>query len=586
MAIPENVIEQVQDKSDIVAVISRYIPLKKLGRNYKALCPFHNEKTPSFIVSPDKQIYHCFGCGAEGNVFSFLMRYEKEEFPEAVEMLAEEAGIPMPHSAAQKGERASFANQLYKINELASQFFCASLANNSIAKEYLNSRGAGNEAVESFKIGYAPNSWEGVLNFFRKRGVGEAALEKAGLVIRNEEKGTYYDRFRHRIIFPIMDLRSRTLGFGARVLDSSLPKYVNSPETYIYSKGKHLYGLNLSKDHIRKEGYALVVEGYMDFIIPYQAGIKNLVATLGTALTIDQVKLLKRFTNRVIMAYDPDEAGEAASLRNLDIFIAEDVNVYIAELPGGYDPDNYIKKFGTEDFLTLMKASRNLFDYKFEHLSRQHDVKTAHGKANIASLMLPTIARISNAILKSNLVKKLADRLAVDEESIKTELKKVKPDYTEERYLENSASEAKRDSKSAERMVLALLLDGGNFISEVKERLSLEEFKDSSVRDVVKAAFDLYEDKKNINPARLISYLENSSDSATLISEAAGLSEIVIDKERTLRDCIARIKADNVKDQLAMLQQAIKTAYDSNDEEKVRELVIKYDGLLKETGIP
>ena len=433
MAIPDNIIDSIQEKTDIVEVISRYIPLKKLGRNYKALCPFHHEKTPSFVVSPDKQIYHCFGCGAGGNAFSFVMRYENVEFPEAAETLAEKAGITIPHRTAERRGLESLANQLYRINELASRFFSASLTTSPAAKEYLKSRGIGDEAIRLFGIGYAPDSWEAALNHFKSNGLSEALLEKAGLAIKNVDKGSYYDRFRHRIIFPILDLKERVLGFGARVLDVSLPKYVNSPETYIYSKGKNLYGLSLSKSDIKREGYALVVEGYLDFLIPYQAGVKNMVATLGTALTVDQVKLLKRFANTAIMVYDPDEAGEAASLRNLDIFISEDVNVYIAELPNGYDPDSYIRKFGTEEFTRLVKAAKNIFDYKFDKLSRRFDVNSANGKAGIAREMLPTIARIDNAVLKSNLVKKLAESLSVDEESIRTELKKGKLDYNQER---------------------------------------------------------------------------------------------------------------------------------------------------------
>ena len=385
MAIPDNLIEEIRNKTDIVEVISGYIGLKKVGRNYKTQCPFHNEKTPSFIVSPDKQIYHCFGCNAGGNVFSFVMKHENMEFPEVVEMLAKKAGVVLPRASGQRGEAAnSFANQLYRINELACQFFQEHLIKNGAAKEYLVSRGIGDETIKKFKIGYAPDSWEALISFFKSKNVPSGILEKAGLAIAND-KGSHYDRFRNRVIFPIMDVRDKIIGFGARVLDASLPKYINSPETPIYSKGKNLYGLNFSKESIKKEGYALVVEGYLDFIIPYQAGVQNIIATLGTALTTDQLKLLKRFSNTVIMVYDPDEAGEAASLRNLDLFISEDVNVYIAELTDGLDPDGYIRKFGTEDFLKLVKSSKNLFDYKIDKLTKHFNINTTTGKARIAA---------------------------------------------------------------------------------------------------------------------------------------------------------------------------------------------------------
>ena len=516
MAIPEDVIDQIQERADIVEVISGYIPLKKTGRSYKALCPFHHEKTPSFVVSPDKKIFHCFGCGAGGNVFSFVMRHENLEFPEVVEMLAKKTGVTLPRNITQGKEGvASFANQLYKINELACQFFQTCLAGDNAARDYLCSRGIGDETIKFFKIGYAPNAWEALLSFFKKMGVQEAVLEKAGLAIAND-RGGYYDRFRHRVIFPIIDLKDRIVGFGARVLDASLPKYINSPETYIYSKGRNLYGLNFSKEDIKKRGYVLVVEGYLDFIIPYQAGVGNLIATLGTALTIDQVKLLKRFTNTVIMVYDPDEAGEAASLRNLDIFISEDVNVYVAELPSGYDPDSYIRKFGAEEFTRVIKSSKNLFDYKLDKTASRFDIKSAHGKARIAAEMLPTIARISNAVLKSNLVKRLAEALSVDEDAIRTELKKVRPDYDARQYI-IEPQEGKKDSRNAEKMILSLMLEEGRFVKMVGENLSIDEFKDSSVRDIVKVILELYKEQKEIRPAKLINHLENKEEAAILI---------------------------------------------------------------------
>ncbi len=579
MAIPDHIIDQIQDRTDIVEVISRFIPLKKAGKSYKAPCPFHHEKTPSFIVSPDKQIYHCFGCGAGGNVFSFLMRYENLQFPEVVEMLAEKAGIMLPRDSLQKSQTNSFADQLYKINELACQFFQICLKNSASAKEYLVSRGIGDETAKKFKIGYAPDSWEALLNFFKNKDIGSNILEKAGLAIANE-KGGHYDRFRNRVIFPILDLKDRILGFGARVLDSSLPKYINSPETAIYSKGRNLYGLNFSKEDIKRCGHALVVEGYLDLIIPYQSGIRNVMATLGTALTIDQVRLVKRFVNTVIMVYDPDEAGESASLRSLELFISEDVNVYIAELSSGLDPDSYIRKFGAEDFLKLIKASKNVFDYKFDKLKNRFDITSAHGKAGIVSEMLPTITKINNAVFRSDLIKKLAEKLSVDEGAIKLELKKIKPDFAERRYIV-SPSEVKKDSRSAELMVLALLLDNENFIKRIMRDLSLDEFKDSSVRDVVGAISTLYIEKKEITPARLINHLGSTSEAADLVSEAVNILEMLVDKDKALTDCVARIKKDNIKDQLGRLQDAIKIAHNQKDEERVKRLVTEYNSLVK-----
>lgn len=579
MAIPDNIIDKIQERVDIVEVISQYIPLKKTGRNYKANCPFHHEKTPSFVVSPDKQIYHCFGCGAGGNVFSFLMKQEGVEFPEAVETLAERAGVVLPRNSIQTKEASALADKLYRINESAAEYFQACLKNNSVASDYVRTRGIGTETASKFKIGYAPDSWDGLLNFSNKKGVDAAFLEKAGLVIAND-RGGHYDRFRKRIIFPIVDLKNKVLGFGGRVLDASLPKYVNSPETQVYSKGRSLYGLNLSRDHIKKEGYALIVEGYLDFIIPYQAGITNIIATLGTAFTLDQIKLLKRFAKTAVMVYDPDEAGEAASLRNLDIFISEDVNVYIAELPKGYDPDTYIRKFGADEFRKLIKSSKNLFDYKLDKLSKKYDMRSANGKASIAGEMLPTLSRISNEVLKSNLVKKLSEKLSVDEEALKIEMKKVKTDYGPRKYM-TALAEVKKDFKTAEKMVLALLLDGSDYIKKAKEKLTIEEFRDTSIRDLVKAIFDLHQSNKEINPAKLISHLENKETASALISEAVSLSEIMVDKDKVLEDCALRMKKDNVADQLERLRTEIKTAQDSKDEDSLKKLLAEFNNLVR-----
>ncbi len=579
MAIPEQIIDEVQSRTDIVEIISGYIPLKKLGKSHKALCPFHHEKTPSFVVSSEKQIYHCFGCGAGGNVFSFVMKHENIGFPEAVEMLAEKAGISIPKSSWRRDESSALANELYGANEAAREFFRQSLLTARQAMDYLESRGISAAAAEKFGIGYAPDSWEGLIGFAKRKGITEDTLEKAGLAIAND-RGGHYDRFRNRIIFPISDLKGHILGFGGRVLDSSLPKYINSPETPIYSKGRNLYGLNISREEIKKEGHVLVVEGYLDFLIPYQAGIRNLIATLGTALTVDQIKLLKRFANTAIMVYDPDAAGETASIRNLDLFISEDVNVYVAELPPGNDPDGYIRKFGADDFRKIIKSSKNLFDYKIDKLSSRIGMGSMYGKTRIAAEMLSTIAKIGNEVLKSGLVKRLAERLGVDEESIKAELKKVKTGYARQPAYP-PAPDAGRPGMSAEKMILALLLDGYDMIDRVREKISEEEFRDTTARDVAGAIFALRDKLEMVSPARLISHLGGESEAAFLVSEAVNISDILVDKDKALDDCVARIKKDNLKDRLDRIQQEIREAHRQKEDERVKILVSEYDSLLR-----
>lgn len=578
MPIPENLIDQVLQATDIVEVISRYISLKKTGRSYKACCPFHHEKTPSFVVSHDKQIYHCFGCGAGGNAFSFLMKHENMQFPEAVETLAEASGIKLPREGRRQGQD-ELSDRLYKLNELACQFYQSSLAGNKNAIEYLESRGVGSDVTKSFRIGYAPDAWESLLNHLKSKGFAQDLIEKAGLVISNE-RGGYYDRFRNRILFPITDLKQRVLGFGARVMDASLPKYINSPETPIYSKGRNLYGLSASKDSIKRETHALVVEGYLDFLIPYQAGVRNIIATLGTALTTEQIRLIKRFANTVVTVYDPDEAGEMASLRSLDLFISEDVNVYIAELPGGYDPDSYIRKFGADEFKKLIKSARNLFDYKFEKLAKKHNAATTHGKANIVAEMLPTLAKIQNAVSKSELVKKLAQKLSVDEEAVKAEFGKLRSDRAE-RPSVITPVEIKKGATKAELVVLAVLLEGADYVERATHALSIDDLKSSAIREIVGRIFALHKENREISPARLMNLFGVNPEASALISEASSLLEMLADKDRALEDCIARIKKDNVRDRLSALQQSITIAHTRNDEESLKRYISEYNELVK-----
>lgn len=581
MPIPDQILEEIQNKVSIVDIVSAYVPLKKAGTNYKGLCPFHHEKTPSFMVSPDKQIFHCFGCGAGGNVFGFLMRQERMEFPEAVRFLAEKAEVRLPALGAADRAYTSQANHLYSVNELACTFYQDTLSGSREAQEYLRSRGIQGEAVKAFRIGLAPNSWDALLGFLKKKGVAPELIEKAGLVVSNDHGGRY-DRFRERLIFPIFDLRNRILGFGGRVLDSSLPKYVNSPETYLYSKGKNLYGLNLSKDQIKQKNYAIVVEGYVDCIIPFQAGVRNIVATLGTALTQDQARLLKRFAKTCIVVYDPDEAGEAASLRSLDIFISEGINVYIATLRKGYDPDGFIRSFGVEEFNNILKAARNLFDYKLDLLSVRFNPATLHGKVEIAAEMLPTIHRIDNAIVQSALIKKLASALSVEEESLRAELKKVKVDYSRRPVAKAAEPQVKdRALVSAQRMLLAIMLDEWRFVRRLKDVIRPEEFQDHTMRRIVMDLFESAIEERDLTAAKLLNHFKDDEGAVFAISEAAAMTEMLADRDKAFVDCVEMIKRKNVKIELEKLRGEIQSAQIAKDEARLKELLAQYNDLVK-----
>ncbi|HAS16323.1 MAG TPA: DNA primase, partial [Nitrospiraceae bacterium] len=366
--IPEELITKIKGTQDIVEVISRHVSLKKSGQNYSGLCPFHSEKTPSFVVSPAKQLFHCFGCGTGGNVITFLMKYENVTFPEVLKNLARDAGIAIP-SKSVKSERKE--ESLYEVNRLIAEYYNKILLTYKeagAAREYLLGRGLSTEVIERFNVGYSINSWNNVYEYLRNKGFKDEVLVKTGLVIPKNSGAGFYDRFRGRIMFPIYDTQGRVVGFGGRVLDDSTPKYLNSPETPLFNKGALLYGLNIAKDGVRESGYAIIVEGYMDVIAVCQSGIPNVAGTLGTALTVNHLRVLNRFCKEVILTFDPDIAGRNAALRTVDIFIESGIRGKVLILPEGEDPDIFIRKRGKGQFLELIERSKGIFDFSLDHI--------------------------------------------------------------------------------------------------------------------------------------------------------------------------------------------------------------------------
>lgn len=582
MAFSEQILEEIQGKSDIAEIIGSYIPLKRAGRNFKANCPFHKEKTPSFVVSPSKQIFHCFGCGAGGNVFHFLMKFEGIEFPDAVRTLAERSGVELPRFTRGEFEQSAYTTQIYKVNEYAASYYHDMLLKTEAGKraaEYLKKRGVSDETVEEAKLGYAPDAWDGFINYAKGKGFESALLERSGLIIQREEGG-HYDRFRNKAIFPIFDIKNRVVAFGARVLDYSLPKYINSPETEIYVKSRHLYGLNFSLQAVKEKDSCILVEGYLDFLIPYQSGIKNIAASLGTSLTSSQARLIKRYTKNAVMLYDGDSAGEAASLRGLDLFVEEGVNVKVAVLPKGYDPDLFVRNKGVAEFNSLVDSSADLFEYKLGVLSARYDPRTAASKTRICAEMLPTIARVTNAVLKFEYIRRLADRLQVREEALLSELKKVKQDYTYEPSEESVASAAGPSATSAEKIVIGLMLDDAEFIPEVRKRLKAEDFTDETARRIAAEIFKAHASGKVFSAAQLINHLEDAGLSR-VISEAVSLTDIMADKEKNLKDCMKNIKEHNNKNKLTELRNLINVAQMMGDGKKVDQLLMELNNFLR-----
>jgi DNA primase len=581
--IPENILNEIQDKCDIVEVISSYIPLKPSGRNFKACCPFHHEKTPSFVVSPDKQIYHCFGCNSGGNVFNFLKEYEKIDFIDAVKMLAEKTNVKLPESRSHSDQDDSLVSTLYSVNDIAANYysnFLEKLGSSLEPKQYIAKRGLDGAIIKKFRVGYADSSWKGLLDYLSGRGVKQDIILKAGLVIKGKDN-SYYDIFRNRVIFPIFDARDKVIGFGARVIDETLPKYINSPETAVYKKGQHLYGLNFAKAHIKERNFAIITEGYLDVITCHQYGVNNTIASLGTALTTEQIRLLKRYTHNIVMLYDADQAGEMASLRGLDLFLEEDMNVKIATLEKGHDPDSFLRKFGKEKFDEIIKKSKSLFTYKLNILQGRANNQEPESKAETIKEMLSTINRVRNAIIKAEYIKLLAQELSVREDAVWEELKKIKKDRVPHR-TESIGHGTKKliEISPAEKILAKLMLEDVNIVRIVRDELKPSDFRNQDIRNIAEALFSINIEDGLIDVSKLINSIEDKVPQ-NIISFIVNEEVEIRDKEKNTCDCIMTIKKENRSILLKDIQNRLYAAQKSGYEEEEKRLVEEFNQLIK-----
>jgi DNA primase len=416
------IIDQVRQASSIVEIASQYTTLKRRGRKWVGLCPFHTEKTPSFTVDEEKQLYHCFGCGVGGDVFSLLMERENLTFPEALKSLAEKYRIPLPAQQRVRPEVLKLEEKLFKINELAVGYFKKNLYGTPEGKkalDYLRKRGLSEETIQTLKIGYALNSWTALLDAFKSKDVPVSLLEKGGLVLPGSRPGEYRDRFRGRVIFPIFSLTGRVVAFGGRTVVDAEPKYLNSPETPLYSKGKLLYGLNFTKDAIRQEGTAILVEGYTDFSSLYQAGFTNVVASLGTALTAWQVAQVMRFAQRLIVNYDGDSAGRTAMARAVPLGFEKGLNVEVLVLPDDLDPDAFLKKHGPDKYQALLKKTVSGLDFLVDSLAAGARMSVPEEKGKVAHAVVREIEKVPDPIARSEYLRRASAKLGVAEELLR-----------------------------------------------------------------------------------------------------------------------------------------------------------------------
>ena len=571
--IPENIIDEIQSRIDIAELIGRYIPIKRAGRHFKATCPFHKEKTPSFHINTEKQIFHCFGCGVGGNIFGFLMQQEKLTFPEAVRQLAEQAGISIPQDS--DSNATVNKEKIFEILAKTGIYYQKMLSNikeGKQAREYLKKRGLTENTVQVFQIGFAPAQGDRLIKAASKSNFAVRQLEEAGL-ITNTSRGIS-DRFRARLIFPIQDIRGRIIGFGGRSLQNQEPKYLNSPETFVYSKGRNLFGLFQAKDAISSAKHSIVVEGYFDCIFLWQAGIQNVVSPLGTAFTPDQAKLLSRYAKKVTLAFDSDAAGEAASLRGIDILIESGFEIRVAKLPPGIDPDEFVQRYGVKAFEELIDNSLRVLDFLIGCAEKKFTLKDTESRVKAAQFVLSTISKIPDAMLKAEYVRLLSNRLGLDEQAMMRELAKAPT-----RNLEpaKTLEKASVHIKNNESWLVAFILDDPSKLEELNRDFSISQMADSRLKNMLNALWSLYSiDKKNFSIAQFIARLEPQE--ALLASELIHLANTQPSQEEAFRSCLARFKEEIDKKQREQIEEQIRAAQNiGNEAEQTRLLRLKQE---------
>ncbi len=525
MRIPENTIEEIRSSANIVDVISQFVALRKRGKNFIGLCPFHQEKTPSFTVSEDKQIFHCFGCHAGGNVYKFLMDYKSISFIEAVQEIAESVGIRLNFEEEQVTSEQNELEELYEINVFAAKYFSNSLLNSEtgeIARDYFKLRKIKLQTQKIFGLGFAPNGWDHFVNYAIENKINLENAKLLGL-IDSKENGKFYDKFRGRIIFPIFSPNGRVVAFGGRVFqgEENIAKYLNSPESTIYLKRKSLYGLFHSKDEIRKLDKAILVEGYMDLIALFQNGIKNVVASSGTSLTDDQVKLLSRYTKNVTVIFDADTAGQKAAMRSIEILLKQDFEVSMLSLPQGEDPDSFITEYGKENFEDLLKTAQNFLEFQTSQYEAEGMFENPNTEAEAIRELVKSAAFVNDELKRSLLIRSISRKFNLREKLIETELNKFLSQnkraelQTEQRIVKTGKpgsqikSEINTQLLNLEKELIHLLFEGDEeIIGKIFDAIQPEDFSNNSLKNLALIIFDSYM-RGNFNLADVIEKIED-----------------------------------------------------------------------------
>ncbi|MBI3342154.1 DNA primase [Candidatus Curtissbacteria bacterium] len=577
-------VEEIKSKVDIVEVISSYIPLKKMGRNFGGLCPFHGEKTPSFMVSPERQSFKCFGCAKGGDVFTFLEELEGWDFRETLEELAKRAGVKLRDYKPTQGTKVR--EKLIEIHSLALKFYTHILNEHKlgeVAREYLLGRGIKPELWKKFDLGYAPDGWENTFNFLKKRKFEEADVALSGLVIGREKgagRSSFYDRFRGRIMFPMKDSRGTVLGFSGRVLakDAKEAKYINSPETPIFSKGNLLFGLNAAKEAIRDKNETVLVEGEFDVISAHGAGVTNTVASKGTALTEKQVAVISRLCENVAMCFDMDLAGDAASRRGIEMLDMAGMNIKVVRIAGGKDPDELAQKNPAE-FKKAVEGAMNVYDYLIESALKRYDARSAEGKRKIGKEILPVISKISDELMRAHYITKLSKSLELDVALISDAVSKKRTDLDVfEKPID--VATGKQEGGVLEEYFMALFLAGNDVLVTIIEKVEPTDFESEEIGALYRAIRDIISDSKPKKVSDLVAKLPTKF--AALIDRFyfVNISPSVLEREVWAQEMIkvvSRIKRKSYSRQVEDISNLLAKAQKEGDEKAILMLTRRFD---------
>jgi len=564
--ISDNIIDRIKDRVDIVDIVSHHVALTKTGQNFKGLCPFHQEKTPSFIVNPSRQIFHCFGCGAGGNVFTFLTRLTGANFPEVVRELGQKVGVEVEEASAVSRNHAEQTRRIERLNQAAAAWFRHNLRDaklGAVGRAYLENRGIQSSVIDRFGIGLAPSEWDGLFKALTRQGFAPADIASAGLAVAREGGDGFYDRFRGRITFTITDLRKRVVGFGGRVLGDALPKYLNSPDTPLFKKGHTLFALDQAREAIVRTKTAIVVEGYFDAIALHQAGLTHTVATLGTALTSEHIQALRRFADHIVLVFDPDAAGVRAALRGLDLFVNSGLDVKVVTLPAGEDPDTFVRKAGVPAFASLEAAAPSLLDYVLDHTIRQAENGSLESRIRSVDEVLRIVQKSEHPLEREERIKIVAERLGISQSRLIERYPRLQSRPSQgadshEQAAQGIAFSAAFKKAPEERDLVLLLLHGRLSPADVR-RLRPEAFTVAPCKKLVQMALARLDREGRLGLDALVSEAADDPDCGPLATELSVRDDHfddvpahvkacldVLDRkyaDQMLRDLIARLKA-------------------------------------------